>query len=169
MSISIRTTKYIVLLSALIICAGGCVIPLPSKVTQGEQFCPAALAFLNATNHTTRDEVVATLGEPVIELSEPGVMVYVWEITDRDYIMLPECFHEAPHVENGRAQQWGLFIAYDRDKRIFAHETRELDKLNSQEAARVWRRQMKNIQGNSSRVKTNDTPAPAPKISTACP
>jgi hypothetical protein len=60
---------------------------MPPKTT-GPVFSRDALVFLNFSS-TTRGDVVASLGTPLIEVQKPGVLVYVSETTRRSWDFIP--------------------------------------------------------------------------------
>src|SRR5258706_16240498 len=78
---NIRWTSLVCL---LMLCVNGC-IPLGEKVTLGYKFSPEALDFLNSSN-TTRDDVVATLGPPFLEMYDSRVFLYIWK-TQSKYLV----------------------------------------------------------------------------------
>ena len=72
---------------------GGCVVvPIPGKVTSGHQHSSEALEFLRSPD-TTREEVIASLGPPLLEVPESGVLLYAWEKTSRFLIIYPDRIH----------------------------------------------------------------------------
>jgi hypothetical protein len=102
-----------------------CVIPLGSKVTAGHRYCADELAFLDLRG-TTRDEVIASLGPPLLESQDTQTLVYEWEQTSRWRFVPPDHIGEVPlgthpSVLHGSPQQWGLFFAYDARGVVFAH------------------------------------------------
>ena len=56
----------VIFASALALGLSGCLGPEGSRVTSGQKFSPEALAFLNDPR-TTREQVLAELGEPQVE------------------------------------------------------------------------------------------------------
>lgn len=118
-------------LCLLTFCAVGCVVPLPSTVTSGHRYSKQEIAFLDLPG-TTREEVLSTLGEPVMEVPGSGVLLYVWKKTPRAEFIPPDQVgkvHLDTHSSTieGEPQQWGLFIAYDERGYVTAHETRKFD------------------------------------------
>ncbi len=79
--------RQILLLCPVLLFAAGCVVPIPPKIT-GPVFSRDALAFLNLPD-TTRGDVVASLGKPLIEVQNPGVLVYVSETTRQSWDFIP--------------------------------------------------------------------------------
>ena len=117
-------------------------VPLPSKVSSGNQFSGEELDFLNLPN-TTRDDVLASLGQPLIDLHDPGVLLYVWWKTSRTLFVPPGKVGDVDlgthaSVEHSD-QEWGLFIAYDQGGHIVAHQVRKLDTGESEKACVEWR------------------------------
>jgi hypothetical protein len=139
--------RQILLLCLVLLFTGGCTVPLTPKVT-GPVFSREALAFLNLPD-TMRGDVVATLGTPLIEVQNPGVLVYVSETTRRSWdfvpIILPDLDNwgedsfpklnnepasafppltvDAYHgVDEGPTTEKALFVAYDEHGHIFAHK-----------------------------------------------
>jgi|SRR5690242_5413414 len=138
--------KPVLLSCLLFVFVSGCVIPLAPKHSYGHRFSKEELAFLKAPD-VTRDEVVATLGEPVIEVRDPGVLLYVWEMTDQEYFMAPEITYKKTDIKpfgdsrvvDGDIFEVGLLIAYDKTGRVISHEIRDVDMSNLQDAAIWWR------------------------------
>lgn len=129
------------LISACVVvfCAVGCVVPLPSKVTSGHRFSKEEIAFLDLPN-TTREEVVSTLGEPLVDVP-PGVLLYSWETTRRTEVVPPEEIggvHLHPSIVNGDPREWGLFIAYDEGGYVTAHEVRRIGTAEFTRACVEW-------------------------------
>lgn len=120
----------------------GCIVPLPDKVTQGHRYSAEALAFLDAPG-TMRDEVVATLGAPLLE-HELRILLYEWEQTPRYLTSVPTLMHGhnelRTKVNKGYAEMYGLFIAYDARGLVEAHEVRKIRRHTLEEACAVWQR-----------------------------
>lgn len=140
----LHSMKQVLLFCLLAIGVSECIaVPLPSRVTIGYKFSKEALAFLDDPN-TTRQEVVSALGAPLIEIRDPGVLVYVWEVTERSYLIpISEMFPGNSEVVNGPAQEWSLFIAYDRTGHVCGHDVRKLNTGELRKAALEWRRNRK--------------------------
>jgi len=121
--------------------AGGCVVvPLPSTVSGGHRFSKEEIAFLDLPS-TTREEVLATLGEPLVEVP-PGVLLYAWETTRRVQVapLVPEGVHldAQPTTVNSDPREWGLFIAYDERGYVTAHEVRRIGTAEFTRACVEW-------------------------------
>jgi hypothetical protein len=123
--------------------AGGCVVPLPSKVSGGHKYSKEEIAFLDLPN-TTREEVLSTLGEPLVEVP-PGVLLYAWETTRRVQVtpLVPEemggvHLDAHPTVANGDPREWGLFVAYDERGYVTAHEVRRIGTAGFTQACVEW-------------------------------
>jgi outer membrane protein assembly factor BamE (lipoprotein component of BamABCDE complex) len=115
-----------ILACVLILLCGGCVVPLPSKVSAGHQYSRDALAFLDLPD-TTREDVVASLGPPLIESRDARVLFYTSETTGRTLFIPPQGIGEVhweanSKIEHGSPQEWGLFIAYEEHSLVSAHE-----------------------------------------------
>jgi hypothetical protein len=127
----------------VIVCAAGCVVPLPSKVTAGHKYSKQEIAFLDLPN-STRAEVLSTLGEPLVEIGSPGVLLYTWEKTTRVKVYPPDDIGGVhldahPSTIKGDPQEWGLFIAYDERGYVTAHEVRRIGTTELTEACVQWR------------------------------
>ena len=128
----------------LMLSVSGCLfVPLPSKYYSGPQFSRDALAFLDQAG-TTRVEVLATLGEPLIELNDPGVLVYVSQRTPQTlYIPNTDVFPDAQiRVVDGSVEGRALFIAYDENGFVFAHEIQPDGVTDLRASCWTWRRQL---------------------------
>jgi hypothetical protein len=126
----------------LMSCVGGCIIPLPSKVTAGHEYTEEGIAFLNLPN-TTREEVLSTLGEPLLEVSSPGVLLYAWETTSRTQVSPPDNvggiqLHAHSFILKGDPCEWGLFVAYDERGYVTAHEVRKIGTAELDQACVEW-------------------------------
>jgi hypothetical protein len=156
--------RQILLLCPVLLFAAGCVMPMPPKTT-GPVFSRDALAFLNLPG-TTRGDVVASLGTPLIEVQNPGVLVYVSDTTRRSWdfipIILPDLAdwgddsfptfdHErnpplpvtvdAYHgVDEGPTTEKALFVAYDEHGHVFAHKICGVNRATLLSASVQWRR-----------------------------
>ena len=133
--------KMLRLISVFVVmfCVGGCVVPLPSKVTGGHRYSKEEIAFLDLPD-TTREEVLSTLGEPLVEVP-PGVLLYAWETTRRTEVVPPEEIggvHLEPTIANGDPREWGLFIAYDERGYVTAHEVRKIGTAEFTRACVEW-------------------------------
>jgi hypothetical protein len=120
----------------------GCIVPLPDKVTQGHRYSAEALAFLDEPD-TTRAEVVATLGAPLLE-HESQILLYEWEQTPRYLTSVPTIMHGhnelRTKVNEGYAEMYGLFIAYDAHGLVEAHEVRKIRRRTLEEACVAWQK-----------------------------
>jgi outer membrane protein assembly factor BamE (lipoprotein component of BamABCDE complex) len=120
----------------------GCIMPLPDKVTQGHRYSTEALAFLKAPG-TTRDEVVASLGSPLLE-HESRTLLYLWEQTPRVLVSVPTLMHGHTEIRtkvyDDYADRYGLFIAYDDRGLIQGHEVKKIRKPTLAEACVAWQK-----------------------------
>jgi hypothetical protein len=122
----------------------GCVVPEPLKVTAGHEFPKEGLAFLDLPN-TTRQEVLSTLGDPLLDVPGPGVFLYTWETTrSYDVSVLPDeighlKMHPSPIVVDANPRRWGLFIAYDERGYVTAHEIRKIGPTGLAQACIDWK------------------------------
>jgi hypothetical protein len=119
---------------ALILSICGCVIPLRlrSRTTAGVKYSAQALAFLDLPG-TTREDVIASLGPPLLESKETRTLVYEWERTERHALIVMVPHEVAPlfedahgSVTDGASHQWALLVAYDTRGFVSAHEVRQL-------------------------------------------
>ena len=141
--VTMRKTTHLIL---LVLCVGGCVLPYPSKVTSGHKYSTKEIAFLDLPG-TTREEVLSTLGEPLLEVPGSGVLLYVWEVTPRHEVVLPDEVGGVPvdnqHViVNRTPREWGLFIAYDELGYVTAHEVRRVGTSALSQACIDWRQSL---------------------------
>jgi len=131
-----------ILACILILFAGGCVvIPLPSKPDPSARFSSEELLFLNAPD-ATRAEAVSTLGAPLLDVPDPGVMVYTRAKIERSYIAPVNemaAIVVTPAVSEGPRHAWVLLIAYDQSGRILAHEVQKLDTGDLNQMSLQWR------------------------------
>ncbi len=138
---------------------------MPPKTT-GPVFSRDALVFLNFSS-TTRGDVVASLGTPLIEVQNPGVLVYVSETTRRSWdfvpIILPDLDNwgedSFPKLNNepasafppltvdtyqgvneGPTTEKALFVAYDEHGHVFAHKICAVNRVGLLSASAQWRR-----------------------------
>jgi hypothetical protein len=126
----------------LVLCGGGCIVPLPAKVTSGYYYSSEALAFLDLPD-TTRDQVVASLGPPLVEVADSGVLLYAWEKASRFLFIYPAGYSHggmetAASTQRGDPQAWGLFIGYDEKGLVTAHEVRKIGTESLTEACLNW-------------------------------
>jgi hypothetical protein len=120
-------------------------MPLGTKTTSGHTYLHETLAFLDLPG-TTRNEVVATLGPPAYESESTRTLLYVWERTFRWSVSRPEqigpvhlTWEHNPEVIAGKQRLWGLFIAYDEQGLVCAHEIRTFGAPRLEEACVSWR------------------------------
>ncbi|MDB6111869.1 MAG: hypothetical protein JWR69_3619 [Pedosphaera sp.] len=135
------------LTSVLLLSICGClmaVVPVGSRTSSGVKYSAEALAFLDLPG-TTRDEVVASLGPPLLESQETRTLVYEWERTERQasFIIVPDWI--APLVEDangsvtdGASHQWALLVAYDVRGVVSAHKVRQLGTRTLEEECADW-------------------------------
>lgn len=151
-----RIIHQIFVAGLLVFCTSGCLlVPLPSYRSSGPNFSKEALTFLDFPD-TTRADVLATLGEPVIEMHDPGVLVYLCEMTQRTLVIpmdidsdgrdcnksqegKPTLEMDHSYVESGPSDERVLFIAYDEHGHVFAHEIRTADQYALKSDCRAWR------------------------------
>jgi hypothetical protein len=132
-----RTTLALLFL----LTASGCLmLPLPSRHTGGPVFSREALAFLDLPN-TTRIDVLESLGEPAIEVTDPGVLVYTSETTSR-VLVIPNGDLDPDAkvtVEDGGKFERVLFVGYDAHGYIIAHEVHHASNANLRSECVKWR------------------------------
>jgi hypothetical protein len=141
-------------LFAILLC--GCLmIPLPTKQTSRHAYSKEAIAFLDLPD-ATRAEVLSTLGPPVSELTDVGVLVYTWELTSRFLVVYPSGIDaretarqndlvlegDAAKV-SGASQMWVLFIACDHEGKIVGHQISKLNSGDTEQEGRAWHRRLK--------------------------
>lgn len=127
----------------LILGVTGCiVVPLPSKSSTGPRFSPEALAFLDQPG-TTRADVLASLGQPLFDISDTGALIYVSEKTSRTLVIPYQIYGidlgQPSRVIDGPSTERALFIAYDKRGYVFAHEIRAIDPFALESECREWR------------------------------
>jgi len=126
--------------------------PLKENVTAGHKYSAEAIKFLDSPN-ATRMEVISTLGHPLVESRESRVLLYTWETTrtfmpfqivsvDRDPSTGAETTTPLNSETSGVARRWGLFIAYNDDGIVYAHEIRRIGASGLEEACVGWRRSL---------------------------
>jgi hypothetical protein len=157
-------------------CLGGCadanvgtpLIPVRTHVTAGHKYSPEALEFLDDPT-TTREEVIATLGPPLLESKKSRVLLYTWETTLRFTALR---FYDAYNNPTGSVgtdslRDWGLFIAYSQDQSVCAHEILRIGTSDLKKACADWRNRLNlppEEDSSGGRPVTNaspDTPAQA--------
>jgi hypothetical protein len=124
----------------LVICTTGCVIPLPSKTISQHRYTHEEIAFLDLPR-TTRAEVVSSLGLPSAEVRGPSALLYTWETEGRFYYIpppAPAALDSHSSVEGAKEHNWGLFIAFDQNGCVSAHEVRKLGNQDPQRACEKW-------------------------------
>jgi outer membrane protein assembly factor BamE (lipoprotein component of BamABCDE complex) len=132
---------------ALALGAGGCVLPEETKVTAGHKYSRESLAFLDLPG-TTREEVIASLGPPLLESRDSRTLLYVWETTSRWLLIPPqgpdvggEPLFETQPIQHHHPREWGLFIACDERGIVSAHEVRRVGVGTLEEACAEWNRE----------------------------
>ena len=129
-------------LCGLLLALTGCLIPVGTKVTGGYHYSKEALAFLDQPG-TTRAEVVATLGPPLLESSSTRTLVYAWQEIPK-YLFLPSVkasgTPDGMHVNmiKGSPDQWALFIALDEQGIVLAHEDRYVATRSLEQECHAW-------------------------------
>lgn len=145
------THLFSVVAMVLILVNGGCVIPLGSRLTAGQEFSKETIAFLDLPG-TTRNEVIATLGLPIVDSQETRMLVYVKEKTQRYAVTTPEEVQigevQIPlggrEIEfNGPSTSWALLIAYDERGIVCAHEVRKMELRSLETQSSKWRQKLK--------------------------
>jgi hypothetical protein len=127
------------------------IIPFQADVTGGHKHSGDAIRFL-ASPDATRSEVIATLGSPLVESRESRVLLYAWQKTlrivpfqivtkDRDPFTGVETTTPAgpPGTLASAVQQLGLFIAYNDDGFVCAHEVLRIGTSDLESACVAWR------------------------------
>jgi len=125
-------------------------VPFKSEITAGHRYTDEAIAFLDAPG-TTREEVIANLGPPLLESHESQVLVYAWQVTSSVVPFQIVSIEHNPATgaetripwnskREGTVQQWGLFIAYNYSGQIVAHEIKKTGTSGLEEACVAWRR-----------------------------
>ena len=123
----------------------GCLIPIGSKVSSGHRHSAEALAFLDQPG-ATREEVITTLGPPLIESQHTRTLVYVWHEMLR-YLDLTRDPDSQSHsatdsaVVYGSPEEYALFVAYDERGLILGHEVRYVDGRSLEDECRDWYRE----------------------------
>jgi len=113
---------------------------MPSRSYPAPKFSKEEIAFLDAPG-ATHDEAVATLGAPLIDLRDPGVLAYTREVTARARYTYPDWLADEwrSDVVKADAKIWVLFIAYDRHGQVLAHEVCTLETGELEKASVAWR------------------------------
>jgi hypothetical protein len=131
----------VIFASALALGLSGCLGPEGSRVTSGQKFSPEALAFLNDPR-TTREQVLAELGEPQVEFPLMRTLVYLRRELPRHLAVQPkdpgESGDSKSSVENGSEEEWALLIAYDERGLIVAHADRHIDANSLEKECADW-------------------------------
>ena len=133
------------LFGAILICAGGCIIPMTDEVSTGHRYSTESLLFLDSPG-VTREDVISTLGPPLLEYTNHMTLIYAWGQTPRVYIVHPGHGTNVPSgsdgtVLHGYENYYCLFIAYGDDKRIVAHRVRNIEDRDFEEACADWSRE----------------------------
>ena len=125
-------------LCGLLLALTGCLIPAGTKVSSGHHYSKEALAFLDQPG-TTRAEVIATLGPPLLESASTRTLVYAWQETPK-YFFIPLGKGSGSHVKTvkGSPDQWALFIALDAQGIVLAHEDRYVATRSLEQECQAW-------------------------------
>jgi hypothetical protein len=124
---------------ALVFCTSGCVIPLAPRSYPAPNFSREEIAFLDAPT-ATYEEVITTLGPPLVDLCNPGVMAYTREVIRRTRFITGDQHHELrSEVVEGQPRITVLLVAYDRSGQVLAHEVRKLEGGRLEEISVQWR------------------------------
>ena len=80
---------------------------------------------------TKRDEVISTLGAPTVDLSDLGILVYVWKKLKEQWVgVVPGFLFTSP-----RTADWALLVAIGENNRVVSSgfdQRGGLDTVNSQ-------------------------------------
>jgi hypothetical protein len=123
----------------LILCASGCVIPLPSKTTSDVGYSKEAIAFLDRPG-TTHEVVISSLGPPSAEVPSRHLL-YTWQTESRFYYIpppAPSALNSHSVVVPVKLHNWGLFISFDPHGYVSSHETRPLGNQDPEKACQKW-------------------------------
>lgn len=129
-------------LCGLLLALTGCLIPAGTKVSGGHHYSKEALAFLDQPG-TTRAEVVATLGPPLLESTSTRTLVYAWQETPK-YLFIPLVKASGSPDDmqvstiKGSPDQWALFIALDAQGIVLAHEDRYVATRSLEQECQAW-------------------------------
>jgi hypothetical protein len=134
--------RWKLLSCVLLLCCGGCIVPIPGKVTSGQKYSSDALHFLDLPD-TTREDVIASLGPPLIEVPEARVLLYSWEKTSRQLVIAPDALKPEGQkkdsaIDYGESQQWGLFIGYSEQGLVRVHQVQKIGTSGLAEACVKW-------------------------------
>lgn len=137
-----QATLKLIFLAVLLTIGTGCVatsLPI-SRVEYRHEFKPRQIEFLK-DRPLSRAEVVATLGAPWGEIEEDRILIYTWSrATPHGGLILvpPAVFGPITVIEpTDHSKVRGLFIAYDTEQNILAHEIcifREMPDLKAEAA-----------------------------------
>jgi outer membrane protein assembly factor BamE (lipoprotein component of BamABCDE complex) len=125
----------------LMLSAAGCILPMTDEVSNGHRYSKEALEFLDAKG-TTRADVVANLGPPILESHDTRTLIYEWEQTPRAYF-IPPSDHVGPfpteskevHGDPGR---YCLFVAYDEHGYVSTRAIRKIGVQDLEVACANW-------------------------------
>jgi hypothetical protein len=120
-----------------LIVSNGCLIPLGHKTTAGHKYTPESLAFLDDPR-TTRRDTLAELGPPLWESAGLRIMLYLWEDSLQWYYAPPGRLGIEPGKTTSHPQRWGLFIAYNDQEIVVAHEVRPVGDDSPEVACVRW-------------------------------
>ena len=113
----------------------GCVYPGGRVVVAGHKYSRGEISFLNLPG-TTREEAIATLGQPLWESQRSRVLLYVWTTSMQWVVALPPGGTEFTADEKRRA----LLVAYDERGLVTGHEVRTIREATLEEACVNWAR-----------------------------
>lgn len=138
LSLAIRLTSLCAL--SVLICSGCLIVPLPDRHTYlGPLLSRESLAFLDLPD-TTRNDVLSSLGEPWIEVKEPGTLIYISGMKPTFLVVPAVDSHRLAKVEGLEADEMALFVAYDAQNHVFAHHVQDGGEYELRAAALAWRR-----------------------------
>lgn len=140
MSIVFKNPYRILPVCLFLIGTTGCIIPLPSKTTSKYRYTREETAFLDLP-HTTREDVVSSLGLPSAEVHSPAALLYTWQTEGQFFYIpppAPAVFDSHSSVEGTKLRNWGLFIGFDQNGFVSTHEVRELGNQYPQSACEKW-------------------------------
>jgi hypothetical protein len=122
-------------------CFAGCVIvPLPDRHTYlGPLLSRESLAFLDLPE-TTRDDVLSSLGEPWLEIKEPGTLIYISGMKPTFLVVPAVDSHQLAKIEGLEADEVVLLVGYDADAHVLGHRVQPRDERDLKSVGLAWRR-----------------------------
>jgi len=140
----------------------GCffVLPAGTEVTAGHKLGGETLKFLDLPG-TTRQETIATLGEPLSESITTRTLIYEWETTGKwayAFAMPPVEHVQLPAVHGTAtedAKLWVLLIAYDTNHVVCAHTVRRVRSYDWETVCQEWQQNRDAPVGDGPLGRTN--------------